>query len=461
MTVVNPKSISGINSITTGSGSDNLLTIHTSDASNTERFRIDSTGTTKIVTGIVTTLTATTGIVTTLTTNTLTANSTTKVGSGVTLSPDGDVFATGITTISRTGGNGLLKVERVGGAGLHVQAQSALGVFGTTSNHNLRFISNSNERMLLSTNGNIGIGSDAPTHNLDIHGSGNPYLKLLRSGYNPFYIGNAAGEGVIEATGSTFFKTGGAERLRITSSGNVNIGGDYTQTSRTLAVTGTALFKDTEADIWLESTGPNAVWRILGSTGGSTHRFRIYDNTNGKEPFYIEGSSGTNTQHVHVNSGNLVFDSSGTGIDFSATGDGAGTDSSELLDDYEEGTWTASVTGGSITTNSAHYTKIGNLVTWYLYAVVTNTANDAGQFRIYGLPYTVKNASYYGNAGVFTYTQSANQAGLESMGVLTHNASTYIYFHFVGRGDSNPPVNSYWHSNMLNANFIISGSYFT
>tara|TARA_B100001778_G_scaffold127722_1_gene105059 strand:+ start:88 stop:1551 length:1464 start_codon:yes stop_codon:yes gene_type:complete len=98
MTVVNPKSISGINSITTGSGSDNLLTIHTSDANNTERLRIDSTGATKIVTGIVTTLTATTGIVTTLTTNTLTANSTAKVGSGVTLSPDGDVFATGVTT---------------------------------------------------------------------------------------------------------------------------------------------------------------------------------------------------------------------------------------------------------------------------------------------------------------------------------------------------------------------------
>ena len=98
MTVVNPKSISGITSITTASGSDNLLTIHTSDASNTERLRIDSTGTTKIVTGIVTTLTATTGIVTTLTTNTLTANSTAKVGSGVTLSPDGDIFATGVTT---------------------------------------------------------------------------------------------------------------------------------------------------------------------------------------------------------------------------------------------------------------------------------------------------------------------------------------------------------------------------
>ena len=63
MTVVNPKSISGINSITTGSGSDDILTIHTNNG--TERLRVDSTGATKIVTGIVTTLTATTGIVTT------------------------------------------------------------------------------------------------------------------------------------------------------------------------------------------------------------------------------------------------------------------------------------------------------------------------------------------------------------------------------------------------------------
>jgi len=61
---------------------------------------ITTAATLKATTGIVTTLTATTGIVTTLTTNTLTANSTAKVGSGVTLSPDGDVFATGVTTSS-------------------------------------------------------------------------------------------------------------------------------------------------------------------------------------------------------------------------------------------------------------------------------------------------------------------------------------------------------------------------
>ena len=129
MTVVNPKSISGINSITTGSGSDNLLTIHTSDASNTERLRIDSTGTTKIVTGIVTTLTVTTGIVTTLTTNTLNANSTAKVGSGVTLSPDGDVFVTGVTTSTtvKVGGGVTISESGIEASGIGITCANING----------------------------------------------------------------------------------------------------------------------------------------------------------------------------------------------------------------------------------------------------------------------------------------------------------------------------------------------
>ena len=65
MTVINPNSISGITSITMPSGDGNVLTIHTNDG--TERFRIDSSGNI-------------------------------KVGSAATISPDGDVFFTGVTT---------------------------------------------------------------------------------------------------------------------------------------------------------------------------------------------------------------------------------------------------------------------------------------------------------------------------------------------------------------------------
>tara|TARA_B100000902_G_scaffold40144_1_gene47757 strand:+ start:36 stop:1721 length:1686 start_codon:yes stop_codon:yes gene_type:complete len=54
MTVINPKSISGITSITTPSGADDLLTIHNN--SGAERLRIDGSGNTRITSGIVTTV---------------------------------------------------------------------------------------------------------------------------------------------------------------------------------------------------------------------------------------------------------------------------------------------------------------------------------------------------------------------------------------------------------------------
>ena len=65
--------------------------------------------------------------------------------------------------------------------------------------------------------------------------------------------------------------------------------------------------------------------------------------------------------------GNLVIGTNGKGIDFSAT---PGTGTSELLDDYEEGTWspTFAATGTGFTALtmevlSATYTKVGRQVT--------------------------------------------------------------------------------------------------
>ena len=197
--------------------------------------------------------------------------------------------------------------------------------------------------------------------------------------------------------------------------------------------------------------------RVTGGASGGTEIAQFRTN-NGTVRFTVNNN-------VTLNSGNLVVATSGAGIDFSATGDGSGTDSSELLDDYEEGSWTPTITGGAITASGAYYTKIGRAVHWYLYATITNTANDSTQFRIYGLPYTVGGngtglSNYYGNVASINYTQSANNTGLTNLGVLTHGSQNYIYFHFVGTGDSNPPVNSYIHSHLLNQGFIMSGVYF-
>ena len=75
-------------------------------------------------------------------------------------------------------------------------------------------------------------------------------------------------------------------------------------------------------------------------------------------------------------SDNLVIGTSGKGIDFSAT---SGTGTSELLSDYEEGTWTpdqgAGLTVVGAFTSSGAYTRVGRLVT--VIGVVTGATTIA------------------------------------------------------------------------------------
>ena len=91
---------------------------------------------------------------------------------------------------------------------------------------------------------------------------------------------------------------------------------------------------------------------------------------------------------------------SGKGIDFSATGDGAGTDTSELFDDYEEGTWTPTFAnyGGTDQNPNGYYTKIGNLVTAGC-RIGTDGTSDGSVATISGLPYTVRASTEDGAIG--------------------------------------------------------------
>ena len=98
------------------------------------------------------------------------------------------------------------------------------------------------------------------------------------------------------------------------------------------------------------------------------------------------------TGDLTVTSGNLVL-SSGNGIDFSATANSSGTMSSELLDDYEEGTYTPTdVSGAGLSFSAAggFYTKIGRLVTCFFYVTFPSTANTSAA-AIGGLPFTTGN----------------------------------------------------------------------
>ena len=99
-----------------------------------------------------------------------------------------------------------------------------------------------------------------------------------------------------------------------------------------------------------------------------------------------------NTGSLEIANGNVIMATSGYGIDFSAT---AGTGStSELLDDYEEGTWTPTVTPatGSFTTvtvNYATYVKVGGIVHVSARYTLTDIGTGSGSMNIAGFPYTL------------------------------------------------------------------------
>lgn len=112
------------------------------------------------------------------------------------------------------------------------------------------------------------------------------------------------------------------------------------------------------------------------------------------------GNPSVRTGDQTINDGNLVIGTSGNGVDFTATTSGTGTMTSELFDDYEEGTFVPAVAFGgnsvglTYTTRNAQYTKIGDVVYFRIGIQLSNKGSSTGNMTVTGLPFTSKSGSY-------------------------------------------------------------------
>jgi hypothetical protein len=139
-------------------------------------------------------------------------------------------------------------------------------------------------------------------------------------------------------------------------------------------------------------------------------------------------SVGDTTLHT----GNLKFGTSGKGIDFSAT---PGTGTSELLSDYEEGTWTPGQGGGLVVvgtfSSSGKYTKIGRTVFIQGRLEATTSVSFAGGAAdiTNGLPFTVSGEfpllCYNGN---YTATATALASGTTVYSVTSMASTSAVVF---------------------------------
>jgi hypothetical protein len=126
---------------------------------------------------------------------------------------------------------------------------------------------------------------------------------------------------------------------------------------------------------------------------------------------------------IRIDNGNLIIGTSGKGIDFSITTHPAGM-TSELLSDYEEGTWTpnqgAGVTAVGAFSSLGRYTKVGRLVTIEAQLDgATTIACVAGTVLCTNIPFTAN--------GTINSTGSSSKGVGADGGVLVGAASTTVY----------------------------------
>lgn len=141
---------------------------------------------------------------------------------------------------------------------------------------------------------------------------------------------------------------------------------------------------------------------------------------------------------VTLSTGNLVIGTAGKGIDFSITSHPAGM-TSELLADYEEGTWTPTITGWTVVvyaSRNGNYTKIGNQVTAWFYIVFSGTS-AASAVQISGLPFTI--GSNAASGGAMTYYDAPLN---ETTGVLVYPGATTTTLSLYQNNDSGAAVQS-------------------
>jgi hypothetical protein len=203
---------------------------------------------------------------------------------------------------------------------------------------------------------------------------------------------DVAGDIMLDSdSGYVLFKDGGTEHARIfqNNSGDVNIGSQISD-------------KD---------------MKFTGNDGGVAITALTLDMS--------DGGAATLNNGLTLADGNLVV-ASGHGIDFGATANSSGTMSSELLDDYEEGTWTPSHGGNTSYTNrTGTYVKVGQTV-FIRGQVNINELGTGSNAAITGLPFTSATTVNGNPAGTLNvnYYSGLAIAVIHIAGYVPSNATT-------------------------------------
>jgi len=280
------------------------------------------------------------------------------------------------------------------------------------------------EAMRIDSSGNVGIGSSSPDTHLHVQGSsGEIRVQDTGSGGGIVSFRDSGTSSIpsIQSSGNNLLvNTGGSERMRIDSSGNLLVGktsagsnnvgaelrpqgyifgtGDGINPLRLNRQTSDGMIADFQKDGTTVGSIGTASSRVYIGTDDTGLRFTNDEIT----PFNPSVSADRN--------GTVDLGGSSTRFKDLYLSGGAylgGTGSANKLDDYEEGTFTATLKGstgepGTLITTTGYYTKIGRDVTYNISFENVNTTGYSGSVSVSGLPFANGFGRHTAAAGVYS-----------------------------------------------------------
>jgi hypothetical protein len=266
--------------------------------------------------------------------------------------------------------------------------------------------------------------------------------------------GNASGTGVVTLTAPNT----NTDRTITLPDGDISLGVGIDDNA-----TSTAITIDASENVGIGTSSPvsllhvhqvgtaNAsviIERATGNTAtltsGASTGFTIdSDNTNGGAPITRFTQNGTEKLRIHA-AGGISFN-----------GD---TAAANALDDYETGTFTATLTADTAPTTACtttgHYTKIGNVCHFSIYRFeAVNTTGASGHMKITGLPFTASTATiipapwthafdfntaknqFFSLSGTVLYAYESTSGGAWSEWNITAGTTKYMVVNGTYRAD--------------------------
>tara|TARA_Y100000768_G_C23926743_1_gene657937 strand:- start:464 stop:1249 length:786 start_codon:yes stop_codon:yes gene_type:complete len=222
---------------------------------------------------------------------------------------------------------------------------------------------------------------------------------------------------------------GGTQKIEVDASGNLGIGMTPSALSGYNSIQLASSTNGSYIDLY---TGSNLDTRIICDASA----LKFQSDTK-PVSFIVDG-----TERMRVaNSGGISFN-----------GD---TADSNVLHDYEEGTWTPTVNQGTCSVISAAYTKVGRYV--HAHCRINNFTGTSGGFHLTGLPYAIDNnacndqhvgtawGTYVGSSGEFhfwsqtsglvtsahAYAGGNGYAAVSYGSTITGNSNILVALHYI------------------------------